>query len=82
MDTHADCDATKTCPTTDCCGTATPEQGTQTKQICYTRTATEWQDANQGFAKYAFACLSAEGATALQMGVLSAMSAAAVIATL
>ena len=47
VSTSADCsDATKTCPTTDCCGTAKPVSGTQTKQVCADRSATTWTDVN------------------------------------
>ena len=70
-----DCSGTdKTCPTTDCCGTATPVQGSQTKQVCYTRGETRWIDSNNGYTQYYFACNSAEHGSYLvaSIGVLLA----------
>ena len=54
-----DCSPTgTTCPTTDCCGTATPVSGSTTKTICNQKNSTTWVDASAANAPYYFACNS------------------------
>ena len=68
-----------TCPTIDCCGTATPVSGASTKQICNDKDATVWYDVDTGNAAYKFACNEVSlGALALTMSsglMLASMSA-------
>ena len=52
-----DCSPADTsCPTTDCCGTATPVSGSTTKKVCNEANSTLWVDVNAANAQYYFAC--------------------------
>ena len=64
-----DCTATgTTCPTTDCCGTATPVSGSTTKKICNQANLTTWIDTAAANAPYYFACDASDGAVYLTAG--------------
>ena len=65
VNTNGSCDLSGyTCPSTDCCGVATPVSGTTTKKICTTIGATVWVDTANANAQYNFVC-DAKGASSL-----------------